>query len=702
MNDQHHMPEEKPRTLPEWVNFNLVGAALLVVALGWSLYNIYTIDRELENPNEIRVTVAHWQLELGYRDALNDVIEQYQRKVNGKYIGKYAKYNDNPELIPQETLAKADFLRKAQYEGSQYDGKIIRVVQMPVTEKVYSQWLNTRLASKEAATICEMGMATMTKSHKLISRFFQPLTEPALEPNHWNDGTSLEGVPWKDTFTDGMQGGYKAELQEFMSVPTTIYPLRIYYNEPLVKEGKSLLRQAILETIEGKAVTSSGVAPADWIVKKYQSAESDLDTWLQSAEAPRTFGEMIEIARQLRSMVDSKTKRNIIPIAGSGYGATDWFVDKYATSFMAHMEWDKQLDLNLDGKLDDIESFTAIKQGKFNLELPEVRSYWDTMRQLTETFGDGYLARDRQSAVFAFVQGRAAMLPTGAWDAETLFKQAERSFKVGVFNFPPIGEGEPGSEYFAGPVNEATDNGSGLYGVFKFAPDIEQEIGIDFLKYWTSVQGNTTFAGRAGLVAINEEAQTPERMKPFEPVLVGYSNSSAVRFNNWGSIKTDLKAMESAYLSGETEKFEKFRKEWRGVLKADADGTEKWKPALDQWQRALQGHVRDVKDRETVLSTIIMDEMSSARAARVLKDKLNSAELSEEEKAKLETDMKKAQAAREDARARYRETILDQILMNNGQDNLREFERVNDELNENGKRMHKATIDDLDAFGRTE
>ncbi len=692
MNDQHHTPEEKPRKLPEWVNFNLIGAALLVISLGWSLFNIYSIEQELDNPNEIRVNVAHWQLELGYRDALNDVIEKYQLAVNGPYGGDYAKYNDHPDQIPHETLAKADFLAQAEYAGPFKFGKTVRIVQMPVTEKVYSQWLNTRLASKEAAAICEMGMATMTKSHKLVSRFFQPLTEHALESNPWNEGTPMEGVPWKDSFTDGMQGGYKPELQEYMSVPTTIYPLRIYFNVELVNQGKALLKEGIEADLAGKAdeLPKERQAP-EWIVKKYQNDPEYYSEWFTSDEGPRSFGEMIAICDQLAT-IEHSSGRNIVPIAGSGYGATDWFVNKYRTSFMAHMEWDKKIDLNLDGRIDDIEAFTAMKMGKFTMDLPEVRAYWETMAELTRTFGKGYLARDRQSAVFAFIQGRAAMMPTGAWEAENLFQQAAKKFTVGVINFPSLKEGEPNAEYFVGPVNEATDNGSGLYGIHKFSPDINREVGIDFLKYWTSVEGNETFVQRAGLIAIVEKAKTPERMELFKPELVGYNSASAVAFNAWGTLAGELKSEQDKYLAGQTKTYEAFVEDWLSVLQANAIGDEQWRPAIKMWIRNNQGHVRDVKDRETVLSTIIMDEMSSARLVRQLQKKLETDDLNEEARIELQAELSKAQAAVEDARARYRQTMLDQVKMNNGQHRLREFERVTGQ---------KAQIDDRDAFGRT-
>ena len=63
--------------IKRWVNSNTIGGAFLVVAILLSLAKAIAIHHKLFDPNKSTVRIAHWQLELGYRDAMDLVIANY-------------------------------------------------------------------------------------------------------------------------------------------------------------------------------------------------------------------------------------------------------------------------------------------------------------------------------------------------------------------------------------------------------------------------------------------------------------------------------------------------------------------------------------------------------------------------------------------------------------------------------------------------
>ena len=78
-------------------------------------------------------------------------------------------------------------------------GKKVRVLQQPVTEKVYAQWLNTHLIAGDAPDISEQGMSSMLNNNPTYTaRYYLPLTNIVNKPNIYNKGTALANVPWRE------------------------------------------------------------------------------------------------------------------------------------------------------------------------------------------------------------------------------------------------------------------------------------------------------------------------------------------------------------------------------------------------------------------------------------------------------------------------------------------------------------------------
>ena len=66
------------------------------------------------------------------------------------------------------------------------------------------------------------------------SRYFHPLNRLAGAANPFNQGTPLEGVALKETFTEGMRSGYTEELQAYTRIPLARFTQRLFYNRTLL------------------------------------------------------------------------------------------------------------------------------------------------------------------------------------------------------------------------------------------------------------------------------------------------------------------------------------------------------------------------------------------------------------------------------------------------------------------------------------
>ncbi len=179
-----------------WLNQTTIGFTVLAITVVASLVQITLAAREAAPKGKTVLRIAHWQLEAGYRDALQWTIDEYAK-------------------------VRPD----------------VHIEQVGITEKIYGQWLNCQLISNEAPDLAEMGMTNRAQDDSYTLRYFEPMSEVVAQPNKYNVGTELEGVAWKESFVDGMRGGYRPQLLEYYSIPTTMYTTRMYVNVGLLEEA---------------------------------------------------------------------------------------------------------------------------------------------------------------------------------------------------------------------------------------------------------------------------------------------------------------------------------------------------------------------------------------------------------------------------------------------------------------------------------
>jgi ABC-type glycerol-3-phosphate transport system substrate-binding protein len=130
--------------------------ALPLFVLGYvvAVYWVFTRSTPIVDERDVTIRIAHWQIELGPPDGIAAVIKRYE------------------ELNPR-----------------------VRVKQVMVPATVYRQWMRANFSGGTAPDIVEYG-AWLDGLADLPVRYFDPLTEDLLEPNPYNQGTVLAGVPW--------------------------------------------------------------------------------------------------------------------------------------------------------------------------------------------------------------------------------------------------------------------------------------------------------------------------------------------------------------------------------------------------------------------------------------------------------------------------------------------------------------------------
>jgi raffinose/stachyose/melibiose transport system substrate-binding protein len=435
-----------------------VGAALFVIAFVASVFGVMRNERRLEGaPGEVVLRLCHWQLEDGFRDAMQSVIDDYQEMKAGQ-------------------------------------GVKVRILQMPITEKVYPQWLNTQLISGTAPDLIEAGQSKLAYEDEPSIRYFLPLGSLIARPNPYNIGTEFEGLAWRETTRDGMQSGYRPKLVDYYSIPCNLVGTRIFVNLSLLKE-----------------VTGSD-------------------------EPPKTFGELLAIGPKTQAYA-KRVGRDVRTMA-SCYGVS-YFIGRYQIAFTASLE--PALDANLDGIVSALETYTGMIQKKVGFDSPQVKAFYETVDAITALMGADHAAIDRQQAQFMFVQGRAVFIGTGSWDAEgfrsEFAKKTPAPWKLGVIDYLLPAKGEPWGEQVTGRSADSGRGGGFPMAIFKESKN--QELAIDFLQYLTSAKPNAKFNSRANWPPIMIGAEPSELMIPFVPDPRGYFSYAdfAVGTNVGGTLK---------------------------------------------------------------------------------------------------------------------------------------------------------------------
>jgi len=410
---------------------NAIGMALLGVCFAVSLVRIAArqFSRDEQGGDHVTIRFAHWQLENGVRSTLDQIAAEYMKLHPG-----------------------------------------VKVVQLPIPESIYTNWLVTQLVGETAPDLIQIGIG-MTDER--IARFFLPLDDLASNPNPYNRGTSLEDLPLRATLFDGMESGYVSTLLEYYGVPISGASVRMYYNLELLEQ-----------------ITGAGTPP-------------------------ETYEELVSLAKETQAYAQRKGVP-LVPIAGSRYNAPMIMQRLFSSQTQKLVE-----RLNPPGIFgeDLIRRADDYLDGRWSLDSEEVRSGFDLMHEVGQYMQPGFIQLQRDDATLSFVQGRALMISTGSWDATSIRQQA--SFRIGVSTIPfPSTESRVYGRYLLGELSEAGTNGGVVFGITRGSP--QADVAKDFLRFLASQRMNQLWTDESGWIPAVVGIKVTPDVAPFLPVTVGY------------------------------------------------------------------------------------------------------------------------------------------------------------------------------------
>jgi raffinose/stachyose/melibiose transport system substrate-binding protein len=426
---------------------NTIGVGLLAlcfaVALGRIIWKSLP-QASASNPETV-IRFAHWQLEGGVREAFDAIAREYMERNPG-----------------------------------------VRVVQIPVPERIFPNWLITQLVGGTAPDIIAI-FTSVTDERK--ARYFRPMSELVNLPNPWNRGTALEGVPLRETFFDGMESCFTANLLEYYGVPVSAYSIRMFFNLDLLKE-----------------ITGSD-------------------------DLPQTYGELVELAREVKEYA-RRTGKNIFPIAGSKYNSPVLM----RRLFMSQTEnLTRSLTYDFLGGSPGVPSPPAMArsyaEGAWSFDSPEVRAGLALMRDVGQYMQPGFLQLGRDDASFYFVQGKAVMIVTGSWDATSITTQAD--FRVGVGYIPVPAPGEEMGPFSIGPIADSSANAGLIMGLTRQSEN--PAAALDFLYFLVSRDMNQLFTNVSKWPPAVVGVEPHNQAKIFQPFLDGNHGGFDLAFSGGDS-----------------------------------------------------------------------------------------------------------------------------------------------------------------------
>jgi raffinose/stachyose/melibiose transport system substrate-binding protein len=353
----------------------------------------------------------------------------------------------------------------------------VRVEQMDIPGKAWKQWLRTSLIGGEAPDLIEL--ASYENPDDMLARYFTPLTPYLEQPNPYNaDEPDLRALSWRRSYTaelvpvEGVHY-FSPNLLEYYGAPSAMVTVRVFYNRRLVKEA------------------------------------------IGADRTPQTFAEFVALCAALQRRADV-THAPVTPFAGSWFNVTQ-FTDGLFSA--ASQRLALTLDISHDLELSKVEGMVNYTRGRWSLASPAIRAGLQTVEAFGRYLPPGWSQLDREDAMLQFLQGRAAMLATGTWDAAGILSQAD--FPVGAFKMPAFQRDDPRyGRWTLGPLSEANTFAGVPFGLTRASKHPERA--IDFLRFLTSRKSNAKFSRISTWLPVIKGVPVPKGSEAFRPVESGY------------------------------------------------------------------------------------------------------------------------------------------------------------------------------------
>jgi raffinose/stachyose/melibiose transport system substrate-binding protein len=392
---------------PRYRRFGLILLGLAFALACWRVGSRVVRDHA---SSRITLRFAHWQLEGGIREAFDVIARDYEA------------------LHPN-----------------------VRVEQMTIPVSLYLSWGMSQLVGGEAPDLVEIkgGMGGPE-----IYTYFIPITEEVAQPNPYNAGTPLAGVPWRNTYADGMDNAYTGALFETYGASVFASTVRIFYNVDLMRE------------ITGQT------------------------------EPPRTFEQFLALGQRVRAHAD-RTGRPLLPVVCS-YGMTmmDDLFRSQTQRLACEMNPGARFPANAG---DPTDLYLGYLTRQWTLDHPGIRGGAELMRLMGRELAPGFMQLNREQAVFYFAQGRALMFMGFSSDATGITRQV--NFPVRAFRNPSPAPGATGfGANLMGPNAEGALFTYGTLAIPRSSP--HPEVALDFLRFLTSQPEDRKFARISGSLPV--------------------------------------------------------------------------------------------------------------------------------------------------------------------------------------------------------
>lgn len=432
-----------------------MGMTFLVAMFVWSIFQ-YASRHIEEAIGDVKIVrIAHFNLEPGVRDAVDAVARLYE--------------SHRPD---------------------------VRIEQMAVPERVYTQWVRVQLVGGHPPDLIALHASI---NSELLATHFSPLGAAMEAPNPWRkDDPDMAQLPWRNTFLDGVTSrpAFDVNLMEVYGVPSLQVTTRLYYNRDLWRE------------IFGNEIP------------------------------PSTLEEFLDACRVIQTY-DGKNGRRYTPIAGSQANSSP-LTDRY---FAAQTQ---RIGLTLDSRRALMtrgpDQALGFLRGEWSYADEPVRSGLAILREVGRMMTPGFAQLRRDDAVFHFVQERAVMIASGLWDAYGLRTQA--AFQIGVFPVPYPAPGD--TSHGTGALGPVTEAGTGLtftLGLPKEATNPDEA--LDFLRFLTSTEGNRILSERSGWLPGVLGTPVDPALRVFLPEMDGFPRGLGYA---WGEVGPDSRRIHESSL----------------------------------------------------------------------------------------------------------------------------------------------------------
>ncbi|MBW7896433.1 MAG: extracellular solute-binding protein [Opitutaceae bacterium] len=426
----------------------------------------------------------------------------------------------------------------------------VKIEQLPIPGRVWTQWLRTQLVGGNPPDLIQVANYQITD--EMLSRYFVPLTQYLEETNPYNaDEPDLRELSWRRSFASELVPEetvhyYSANLLEYYAVPNAMVTVRIFYNRDILKAA------------------------------------------LGEDRVPRTFDEMIATCQALEDYA-RRTNQPILPLAGSIFNITKMTAGFFGgTTQQLAIGLDYSRDLNLT----KFEGIITFLRGQWSVDTPAVRTSLETVSAIGRYMSPGWVQMNREDAMLQFLQGQAAMLSTGTWDAGGILQQAQ--FEVGAFAVPSISPDDPvfGAATL-GPTSEANIFASLPFGMTQASR--HPEIVIDFLRFMTSRRMNEKFAEISTWLPVIKGVEVPKVAEAFRPISSGFIPGLVLQ--NYGSLATNIFNQNVHLLSGANASAAAYVEKTRDIYP---------RVLVPELQRMADVHQETIRQKDSVMTGLYM------------------------------------------------------------------------------------------------